>query len=355
MLPLVAGKKILVVASSRGKQQFLDDDYFGSVAAQLHWITDVKENPTIQDVRKGMVNLPIGTFDAIVAFGGGSAIDFGKAMALLISKDAKDLDIARFLEEPGLMADAKPVTLIAIPTTSGTGAEVTPFATIWDSEKLRKMSLAGPNIAPAYAFIDSELTDNLPREPTFSAGLDAMNQAFESVWNKKSTRITRHWAAAAIQNCLTALPKLAEGLSDTESRDLMAEAALLAGLCISQTRTSICHAISYPLTARFGVPHGYAVAFSMVEVMRTCIEQRPQVFNEILAQADLDNLAALRDKTKEVVGLLGALPAVKARVESVEQMVEFQSEMISSTRADNFVLPMDLTLIEKILRSSWNS
>ena len=128
--------------------------------------------------------------------------------------------------------------------------------------------MAGPAVYPHTALVDSELSDNVPYEITLNTGLDAINQAAESIWNRNMTPMSEMLAHKALEKGMVALQGLQNDLKNPNLRDTMAEVSLIAGLAISQTRTSLCHAISYPLTAHFGIPHGLACAFTMPAVLR---------------------------------------------------------------------------------------
>ena len=195
------------------------------------------------------------------------------------------------------------IKCIEVPSTAGTGSEVTPFATIWDYRKNIKKSLGHPIMFPNIALIDPELLINTPLEIALSTGLDALNQAFESIWNKNANEHTRIFSRRAIKLSLEALPFLDQNRSDI--REKLAMASLLSGLAISYTKTSICHSISYPLTIKYGIPHGFACAFSMLEVYQynsdsikddmDLIElelKKPpiQIIKEIFNQYDFNNM-----------------------------------------------------------------
>ena len=154
-----------------------------------------------------------------------------------------------------------PVT--AIPTTSGTGAEVTPFATVWDSTTHKKHSLTGEHIYPTHALLDPELTLTLRRKETLYPALDTISHALESLWNKNRTPLSEAYATQALILANKALPIILEAPDNLEHRSRMQQASVLAGLAISQTRTAIAHSISYPLTSHFGVPHGLACSFTL--------------------------------------------------------------------------------------------
>ena len=165
------------------------------------------------------------------------------------------------------------IPIIAIPTTAGTGAEVTSFGTIWDNAFNKKYSVTGIDLYPNTALLDSELTISVPLETTVSTGLDVVSHALESTWNKNASNITLSFCEKSLKIALSTLGKLILDPQDIFLREKMMEASLLSGLAISQTRTSLAHSISYPLTTHFGLPHGFACSFSLPEILKFNAEE----------------------------------------------------------------------------------
>ncbi len=203
--------------------------------------------------------------EAIVALGGGSVIDAAKVLAAA----AGDFDRVRRFLETGRGADVLGRTpIIAVPTTSGTGSEVTSWATVWDTEAKAKYSLARDTLYPETALVDPLLTLGLPRGITISTGLDALSHALESIWNVNANPVSTSLAEVAAREVLDALPLLARDLDNAELRQRLSRASLFAGLAFSNTRTALAHALSYHLTLQHGVAHGIACSFSLPMVMR---------------------------------------------------------------------------------------
>jgi alcohol dehydrogenase class IV len=190
--------------------------------------------------------------EVLVAVGGGSAIDAAKLFAALrCGEDA----VLRHLREGTPLSKARLPAVIAVPTTAGTGAEVTPFGTVWDGA--RKRSVHDPRLFPSHALLDAGLCRSAPSDVAAAAALDAFSHALEAIWNRRHTPETDALATEAIR-LLTARDDLAS----------VQRGALLAGLAIGATQTALAHSLSYPLTARFGVPHGVASSFALAEVAR---------------------------------------------------------------------------------------
>jgi phosphonate metabolism-associated iron-containing alcohol dehydrogenase len=182
--------------------------------------------------------------------------------------------------------------IIAVPTTAGTGSEVTCWGTVWDAAGGVKHSLALPNLYPEAAVIDPSLMLTKPRALTVSTGLDALSHALESIWNKNTNPISQQYAVAAAREIVEVLPVLVDDLANGTLRARMAQAALFAGLAFSNTKTAIAHSISYPLTLRYDVPHGIACSFTLPMIIRSlvgrdrqCSENLEAIFGRPLAEA----------------------------------------------------------------------
>jgi alcohol dehydrogenase len=194
---------------------------------------------------------------------------------------------------------ATAIPLIAVPTTAGTGSEVTSWATVWDTENAKKYSLARSDLYPTHAVIDPELMRSLPLDQTISTGLDALSHALESIWNINLNPVSANFAVSAAKSVMQHLVPLSKNLDDLVLRTHMAEAATTAGLAFSNTRTALAHSLSYPVTLHHGVPHGVACSFMLPDVMRSavgasaaCDETLKRVFGEDL-DAGVDQLTSL--------------------------------------------------------------
>ena len=229
--------------------------------------------------------------DVIVAVGGGSVIDTGKAL-MVGTADRTFEALIELLASGKSFVPHRVKPLIAVPTTAGTGSEVTPWATIWDRTAGRKYSLHLSQTWPEAAIVDPELTRSLPAGPTLAAGLDALSHALESIWNVNANPVSDNHAVAAARMVLSTLPALMRNLGDVELRRRMAFAALTAGLAFSNTRTALAHSISYDMTMHHGLPHGIACSFTLGMVLQRAIGKNAErdavlarVFDVPLAQA----------------------------------------------------------------------
>ncbi|MBI1384326.1 MAG: iron-containing alcohol dehydrogenase [Rhizobiales bacterium] len=252
------------------------DAYFQELAARLQAsagppvivVDDVLPNPDVvqlaSQVRRfgNLKDQP----EVIVALGGGSVIDSAKVFAAARGDYRKVDD---YLKGRTGSDTVDPLALIAVPTTAGTGSEVTCWGTVWDGATGKKYSLAHKRLYPEHAVVDPELMIGKPRALTIQTGLDALSHSLESLWNRNANPVSLAHAVAAARGVLATLPALIDDLANAELRARMAEAALLAGFAFSNTKTAIAHSLSYPITLRHGVPHGIACSFTLPMVIRS--------------------------------------------------------------------------------------
>lgn len=225
-------------------------------------VDDVKPNPDLLDIEPQAERLRAAGPEVLIALGGGSTIDSAKAIARLLGQST-GVSLASLLSSAASAEPAPALPVVAIPTTAGTGAEVTPFGTVWDYREKKKYSVAGDDLFPQLAILDPELTLQLPLEVTVTSGLDSVSHAFESTWNRNATPVTLGLATKSLQLSMRALRVVTKDPGNLAARAGMMQASMLAGLAISQSRTALAHAISYPLTASFNLPHGLACSFTL--------------------------------------------------------------------------------------------
>lgn len=350
----VRGKTVLVVTTQRGRTHIENDHLLDTLTKHctVQWVDNVTENPALADLQ-AIIDTLVGTsFDAVIGFGGGSALDAAKVLKLALHADCKGLPLAQLIAEPTLHPSMASQPLYTLPTTAGTGSEVTPFATVWNRAQKKKLSLATQAMFPAVAYVDADLTDSLPLPVTLSTGLDAINQAAESVWNKNANPITLAYATRALKLGFAALPALAEGDDNPQWRDYMAEASVLAGLAISHTRTALCHSISYPLTAHFGVPHGLACAFTMPAVLQNNLAAEDGRFAEVATQLlGSPDTQKLLEHFQLLNAQLQVRDTVKTYIPSFEKLLELKSQMFMPGRADNNLAAV--SDLDSILLKAW--
>ena len=348
----VKNLKILIICSKRGRKFIENDPFLLPITKDSKWIDSVTSNPSLDKIQEELDKNDFKDIEIIIGFGGGSAIDTAKAVAAGISLNSKTNKLSDLIKNPNNFLNNPILPIIAIPTTSGTGSEVTSFATIWDLKNTKKLSLQHNKIYPKTAIVDPELTYDSPRRITISSGLDALNQALESIWNKNKSPISSLTASKAIKKALKALPNLNKNLKNIEARKLISEASLLSGISISQTRTAICHSISYPLTAKYGIEHGIACAFTMYAVSKKVNEEKGYIFSDVLEEINLESSESLIQQIEKIVKMFKVREHVAKKLANKNEIYSLINEMITPGRSDNFIIPINQDLIRDILDES---
>ncbi|MGA2270570.1 MAG: iron-containing alcohol dehydrogenase [Bryobacteraceae bacterium] len=231
----------------------------------------VAGEPTIDLIRQGSEYARGEHCDLVIAMGGGSAIDAGKALAAMLANPGDPLD---YLEVIGrgqpLVHPSAP--LIAIPTTAGTGSEVTRNAVLASPEHRVKASLRSSSMLPRLAVVDPELTLGLPRGITASTGLDALTQLIEPYVGVRANPMTDLFCVEGIRRAAGALPRVWENGGDREARADMAWASLLGGLALANAGLGVVHGFAAPVGGMFPAPHGAACAAVLPHAMEVNLQ-----------------------------------------------------------------------------------
>lgn len=235
----------------------------------VRWIKKVPGNPTQADLNEALAALEGFDPELILAVGGGSAIDLSKGISAMFErgKTAPGVEeITASIKGKTYRNKNKYPDIIAVPTTAGTGSEVTQWATVWDISKEAKFSIDAPELKPKMAVIVPDFTMSLPKRMILSTGLDAVAHAVEAFWAKPTTPLVGDLALQAVRLMTENLGPALKNPDNPELRKSLSRGALLAGLAFSQTRTTACHSISYPMTFLYGVEHGFAAAMTLAAV-----------------------------------------------------------------------------------------
>lgn len=209
----------------------------------------------------------------VVAIGGGAAIDLGKAVSALATVQGPTLAYLDVVGD-GRALDAPPLPFVALPTTAGTGAEVTKNAVIGVPEAGRKVSLRDPRMIPDVAIVDPELTDNTPASVTFASGLDAVTQVIEPYLSPNASPFTDALCEDAIPRGLGALIRLAK-IEDPKARDDMALTSLFGGIALANAGLGGVHGLAGVIGGRIGAPHGEICASLLPHVLRYNAQRIP--------------------------------------------------------------------------------
>lgn len=240
--------------------------------------SDVKPNPTVTNVKNGIVAFKAAGADLLIAIGGGSAIDTAKAIGIVVN-NPEFSDIVSL--EGVAPTKNKSVPMVALPTTAGTAAETTINYVIIDEEKQKKMVCVDPNDIPAVAIIDAELMYSLPKGLTAATGMDALTHAIEGYITKGAWELSDMFEIEAIRMISRHLPNAVENPTDAEARNGMAVAQYVAGMAFSNVGLGLVHGMAHPMGSLFDVPHGVANALLLPTIMEfnmpACLGKYPEI------------------------------------------------------------------------------
>ncbi len=278
---------------------------------------EFETNPKLEDIKEGIRLFRENKSDLVLAIGGGSVIDVAKSINVLAANPGNPLD---YIKKRKLLQN-KGKILVAIPTTSGSGSEATHFSVVYISKE--KYSLAHEEfMLPDYSIIDPELTMHLPKHITATSGIDALCQAIESYWCINSTEESKRYAKEAIQLAINNLEAAVNNPSE-KSRELMSKAAHLAGKAINITQTTAPHAISYPMTSYFNVPHGQAVALTIPEMF---IYNADVTKNDLLDKRGVNYVKLVMNNLAKMVGCKDIEDASK-RISSLMRSIGLETRL----------------------------
>jgi alcohol dehydrogenase len=321
---VLPAERVLLVTTQGFLERGIRERVQRCLASPYMEVHVARPNPELQELTCALNELRSFRPDMVVGLGGGSALDSAKVLALLLSTSG-DRGVADVVDCDLSSAGLVRLPLALIPTTSGTGAEVTPFATVWDFQFNRKHSVGCEQLTPDVALLDPILTYSVPLDTLRWSGLDMLSHALESLWNRSATNTSRGHAFRALGLALQSLPVLLRQ-SDAAASERLQLASTQAGLAIAHTRTALAHSISYPLTARFQVPHGLACSFTLGSIL----------------SRNVDLIASDRHERNLLHGVLEFLRELRlghevCRYADPEDILSLSAEMITPQRAGNYL------------------
>lgn len=262
-------KNIVLIMSKSASRRYGFEELVETLQKKYNilWLSESVSYPDQDTLFYGYQAMRDFVPDVILAIGGGSSIDFAKGLKVICMEDISAADdITHILLTKEYRGIREGLPIIAIPTTAGTGSELTKWATIWDRNKECKYSLDMEALKPDKAIIVPELTKMAGAELSLVTGLDALSHAIEAYWSKNSNVLVRQFSKQSIELILKHLSHILENPGDLQLREKQCLASVLAGMAFSCTRTTACHSISYPLTMEYQIPHGIAVAMTLAQV-----------------------------------------------------------------------------------------
>lgn len=283
---------------------------------------DVQPNPTIGNIEHALSVYLKESCEAIIAVGGGSAMDCAKAAGARAANPRKDLRRLRGL----LKVTRRPPLLFAVPTTAGTGSETTVAAIVFDPQTREKYAINDPRLIPRYAALDPELTAGLPPRITATTGMDALTHAVEAYIGRSNTRKTKEAAERTVRLVFAHLEKAyAEG-TDLEARARMLEAAHAGGIAFTRAYVGYVHAIAHNLGGLYGIPHGLANAVVLPYVLEW---YGPSARRRLARLAEIAGVApAGGDEEAGASAFIQAIRGLNRRMGIPEKFAEIREEDI---------------------------
>ncbi len=337
-----------------------ENGYLDTVTAKLSSLgiryttyCDVEPDPTLACAKAGAKAMAAFEPDCILALGGGSAMDAAKVMWVLYEHpDADFADMAmRFMDIRKRVYTfprmGEKATFVAVPTSSGTGSEVTPFAVITDEESGVKYPLADYELMPHIAVVDADLMMHQPPSLTAAAGVDALTHALEAYASMLATDYTDSLALSAIKLIFDYLPRCYQhGAADPKAREKMANAATMAGMAFANAFLGICHSMAHKLGAFHHLPHGIANALLIGEVMRFNASDTPTKMGTF-PQYDHPHTLERYAQIADALGLSGDTPQAKLdalleKIDSLKRTVGIHDSLAAyGVTEDEFLKTLD--------------
>lgn len=285
------------LAAGFGKKAFLISD--GNVDQSADIQTSLAQNgmtyalfsvtgePTIETAQKGVEQCRAEGCDLVISVGGGSVIDSGKAISTLVTNPGEPLDYLEVIGK-GMPLEFDPLPMIAIPTTAGTGAEVTKNAVLKSEEAQVKVSLRHPLMLPKVAIIDPELTYSVPPSVTAQTGLDAFTQVIEPLLSVNANPLTDGICREGIPRAARSLEKAVRSGNDVNARHDMALVSLMGGLALANAKLGAVHGFAGPIGGMYPIPHGAVCGILLPYVMRMNLKAllAREPANPVLARFD---------------------------------------------------------------------
>ncbi|MEH6947409.1 phosphonoacetaldehyde reductase [Bacillus sp. JJ634] len=311
-------------------------------------------NPDIEDIFHYYLETKNFDFQCIIGVGGGSILDISKSLSALAHMEIGSTNTLRsVIEQKSYVENENIVPWIGVPTTSGTGSEVTCWATIWDRTRGVKLSIDCEKLYAHTAIIDPALTTTLPKKLTASTALDALCHATEAYWSKNSNEISRVYSLEAIKRIVGSLEKVLNRPNDIQLRNEIALGSLYAGLAFSNTRTTACHSISYPLTLNLRIDHGVAASLTLAKIMELNLKkiiEKDQLF-EAFGVNHCKEVQQFIEHIYECAGFSSNLKDYNANPKIIESIAE---NAFTKGRMDNNPIALTKEDVISVLMSIFN-
>ncbi len=294
---------------------------------------NIPSHPEFNDLQEIYEQIHKCEFELILAVGGGSVLDASKFFSVYNEKK-EFLFVKNLVKNKTEKNVYKTIPIISVPTTAGTGSELTPWATIWDKDEKKKYSLHLPELFSEIALYDPLLTLSVPRDITIQTALDTLSHALESIWNKNANEITINYAIKSAKLIMKYLPLLVKDLGNIEYRTNILKACMYAGLAFSNTQTALAHAMSYYITSYKNIAHGIACSFTLPMLVDNIIGKYDFIDSALVEIFGTLSSSSLRE-------LLKALDIKTNFIDygiSEDEQSELKNSLINSSRASNSLI-----------------
>ena len=287
-----------------------------------------------------------------IALGGGSVIDTAKIICLMISNNINNAN--NLIDKESTKKFSEKIKIICIPTTSGTGAEITPFSTIWDKKNGLKYSIVADKLFRKI-ILDPKLTLGLPKKIIISSAIDALCQILESSWSNKANKLSLKSSFLGYKYFSKNINLILEDLDNIELREEMLISSFLSGVSISTANTTLCHSISYPLTAILSIPHGLACGFSLVEVIKFNSKSNDKFLKNTLDITKCKNSEMLIGKIYDILTNIEFKSYMSQYLSVIEKNIDNLIPLTFNSRSSNNPVPASLHDVETIIKNSLES
>lgn len=315
--------------------------------------SQVQNEPTFDLLEVALSAVRDARATCVIGLGGGSVMDLAKLMAALPDQDRPAREYVGTGRLPG-----RPLPLILLPTTAGTGSEVSPNAILLDEVDHLKKAIISPHLVPDAAYVDPELTFSVPPAITSATGLDALTHCIEAYVNRTAHPMIDPLALEGVRLIASGLCQACRNPRDAEARGLLALGSMFGGMCLGPVNTAAVHALAYPLGGEFGIAHGLSNALLLPHVLAFNLSAAPERYAAVAvalgAEPGKDATETAQRGIQRVNQLLrdcgidGGLSAHGVPTDAIEQMVA--SAMTVSRLLDRNVRPVDAEAARQIYR-----
>ena len=340
------GQRVLLIDGSRTLRTSV---MFGEISSslaerqlQVEHVASVQGEPTIEDVddiASKVRELNPREGDVVLGLGGGAAIDTAKAVAALATQP-ESVSVREYLEGigTGKKLTARPLPIVAVPTTAGTGSEATKNAVISCNDPPCKKSFRSEEMVPSLAVIDPEFMASCPPEQTAHSGMDAITQLIESFLSRRANAATSSVCLTALSGTVTALTQAVQDGANREARETMAAAALASGIALANSGLGMAHGVAAALGAHHNVPHGLACAVMLPVALRTNRSHSPERWrplSDVLCPNGEECETDHADRVIDVIAQLSAELNIPTKLRDLGVAKESLPDLVTGSRGNS--------------------